>query len=279
MRRAAAILLVWAGPALSEPCVGPNFDRPLPGASNVERRTSDVPTARYPGIWQEGRVAGFAYQLASDLSAVLSDSLDAPSWQIAIECGNDGGCTRSGDAAPDAAIPVADALQRCLLGQEVAAADFAIPTARGIAGLPEDAGVTDPERAIDSVAGIATAAGIESAANAPSSTAPAPNDDPERPAAVRDVPAPEAQPDPALVDLGPSVQPDRECRLQLITPGTSTVQTLQRLLIEAGQDPGPDDGVMGQRTRTALVQALDPNAAELSIEGAIRALNAKLCQE
>ncbi|MBU2958858.1 peptidoglycan-binding domain-containing protein [Paracoccus sp. 1_MG-2023] len=281
MKHALVILLISAGAAQAVPCVGANFDTPLPGAQNVERRSSDVPTARYPGIWQEGRVAGFAYQLASDYSGLLSDSLTAPSWQIAIECGAAGGCTRQTADAPEGAIPVADALERCLTGQPVSAQDFMRPTPAQVAGLPADAGVTDPDRAIDSVAGIATAAGIVQSNDVPAKAAPVAPTKVDRPAAIDE--NQEAQSDGPiaenLVDLGPSLQPDRECGLQTIIAGTSTVQTLQRLLIAAGEDPGPDDGVMGGRTRKAIEAALGPEGPAMSIEGAIRALNGKMCQE
>lgn len=288
MKMIAALAAALPAIAGAEPCVGPNFDRDLPGAVSVERRSSDVPTARYPGIWQEGRIAGFAYQIASDYSAVLSDSHDAPSWQIAVLCSPDEGasCDRTTAGAPDpAAGAIADALTRCLMGEAVTAADFTRPDPATISGLPAETGVPDPERNLDSVAAIATAAGAQRAAELATSQPAAPtpsgtDQDPDRPAAITATPdqAPPAE-TARQNDLGPSILPDAPCGLQLIEPGNSTVQTLQRLLARAGQQPGPDDGVMGNRTRDALIAELGPQAAALSTEDAIRALNESMCQE
>lgn len=295
MRAALALLLSLAAhQAQAAPCVGDNFDRPLPGAQDVERRSSDVPTARYPGLWQEGRVAGFAYQLASDLSGSLADSATSPGWQIAIVCDADAAtCRHSGAGAPAEAAAVADALERCLLGMPVSAADFVGETPDGRAGLPPDAGVINPDRSIDSTAGLATAAGIDGTDQEPRDQ-PAPQVDAsddatgdDRPAAVDQARDPDAGDEAQLAemaqsdleDMGPSIQPDRPCGLQLVTAGSSTIQTLQRLLAEAGEQPGPDDGVMGGQTRRAILSALGPDAGDLTTEAAISALNDKLCRE
>ncbi|SNT73808.1 peptidoglycan-binding domain-containing protein [Paracoccus seriniphilus] len=286
------IVLFLAAPvtALAEPCVGSNFDRALPGAVNVQRRTSDVPTARYPGIWQEGRVAGYAYQIASDYSALLTDRHDSPSWQIAVICeAGAESCEISTEGQPDASAgPIAEALGRCLLGQPVSSADFSRPAHLANDGLPLDVGITDPERSIDSVAAIATAAGVQRSAEQQATDGtrtPASGNDPEadRPAAIPDPvleqPTETAAERASNIQNGPSLVPDQPCGLQLIEPGTSTVQTLQRLLTAAGFQPGTDDGVMGRRTRQALTAALGEEAATLSIEEAIRALNKQMCQE
>ena len=77
-----------------------------------ERRSADVPSARYAGIWQEGRVAGYVYQLSSDLSAMLAPTRNAPDWQITVMCdATEDRCdqTRVG-AVPDAALPVVVAM-------------------------------------------------------------------------------------------------------------------------------------------------------------------------
>ncbi|WP_378946826.1 hypothetical protein [Paracoccus sp. R86501] len=279
--------LTLPGAAFSAPCIGAAFDTPLPGAQDVQREYADVPSARYPGLWQQGRVAGFVYKLFPDMTANLADSRDAPQWQIDVLC--DAGtesCSQETKGTPDpAATAIATNLGRCLLGEDVTAADFQRATPAALDGLPEDAGVTDRDRSLSSGAALATAAGAEQA-SIPDATVPSAGPDSdfdaERPAATPDI----AQNEPTAADTpastserGPSILPDATCGLSEITPGTSTVQTLQRLLQADGQDPGGDDGVLGARTRQALAAALGPEAANLQPEAAIRAMNAKMCKD
>ncbi|TDL90488.1 hypothetical protein [Meridianimarinicoccus aquatilis] len=75
-----------------------------------------------------------------------------------------------------------------------------------------------------------------------------------------------------------SPQPPADCGLQLVQEGPP-VLTLQRLLVIAEQDPGPLDGLMGRRTGAALVAYLGPDAADLSIEEAIRQVDLELCNQ
>ncbi|APX24097.1 MAG: hypothetical protein CML50_12880 [Rhodobacteraceae bacterium] len=247
--RSAALLILATLPlpcfGQQAPCVGSGFDLPLPGASAVERRSADVPSARYAGIWQEGRVAGYVYQLSSDLSAMLAPTRNAPDWQITVMCdATEDRCdqTRVG-AVPDAALPVADMLGQCLLGRDVSA-----PAAQGGAmlGLPPDAGVTDTDRIVDSNAALATGAGAEGARGG-----------------------------------GSGVSPERaqQCAEAAAMGTAAPVQALQTLLAAGGFDPGPADGVMGARTRSAMVEALGPSADDLSARNAFAALSGRLCGE
>ncbi|WP_108258743.1 hypothetical protein [Mangrovicoccus ximenensis] len=147
-------------PVLAEPCVGPGFDRPLPGAVQSEQRFRDVPTARFPGIWQEGRIAGFSYQIASDLSAFVAPGFEAPEWQVVVLCDADAaGCEqrRTGDVPPGA-LPVAEMLGRCLLGEDLSGVTLVSGGGQTAIGLPPDAGVTDAGRIVGSGAGLATGA-------------------------------------------------------------------------------------------------------------------------
>jgi len=57
------------------------------------------------------------------------------------------------------------------------------------------------------------------------------------------------------------------------------LQALQTLLAAGGFDPGPADGVMGARTRSAMVEALGPSADDLSARNAFAALSGRLCGE
>lgn len=283
--KATALVLLLALPgaarAQAEPCVGANFDRPLPGASAVERRFADVPTARYPGIWQEGRVAGHVYQLSSDISALLAPTREAPEWQVAVLCDPAAGTCeqqRSGEVPP-AALDVADALGRCLLGEPVSAADFGPDPAATLQGLPPEAGVTGEVRLFDSAAGLATAAGAMGARRATAPAAPATadaGDGADRPSAIE--PAQGGQAATTEQDFDSSLRPPDDCGLDGIEADAPPVRRLQRLLAAQGFDPGPVDGLMGARTREALVSALGAEAAELSPQAAIAALDAAFCE-
>ncbi|GGB00724.1 peptidoglycan-binding domain-containing protein [Allosediminivita pacifica] len=286
MRAAALVfLLTLPGAALAqaEPCVGANFDRPLPGASAVERRFADVPTARYPGIWQEGRVAGHVYQLSSDITGLLAPTREAPEWQVAVLCDPGAGTCeqqRSGEV-PSAALPVAEALGRCLLGEAVSAADFGPDPAATLQGLPPEAGVTGEARLFDSGAGLATAAGALGArrANVPGvPDAADAGDGADRPAAIETGQGGQSAAT-ADEEFESQLRPAEACGLDGIGPGVPPVRTLQRLLEAEGFDPGPIDGLMGARTREALVAALGPEAAQLSPQAAVTALDSAFCED
>ncbi|WP_042244980.1 hypothetical protein [Paracoccus sp. PAMC 22219] len=138
--RAVLLILALAWPTWSAaaPCVGPALDRPLPGAQDVRQVSADVPTARFPGLWQQGRVDGLVYRIFGDGTAVLSDDLGAPRWQIRVDCAEPT-CRTAETGAPDAgADRVAAALGRCLTGQAVTAADLRRAAPAFPTGLPDD---------------------------------------------------------------------------------------------------------------------------------------------
>ncbi|RJE78726.1 peptidoglycan-binding protein [Paracoccus sp. JM45] len=287
--RISAILCAVALPVSVQaaPCVGTAFDQALPGATEVQRHYADVPSARFPGLWQQGRAGGFVYRLFSDLSGSLADSRTAPQWQIDVLCDAAAqSCTQEIQGNPDPQAPdVASSLGRCLLGQEVSASDFQRRTPDAPNGLPEDAGVPDTDRNLSSGAALATAAGADHNLTPDVTlTTPAPADanfDANRPAAIPEV-APNNATAPAPTatgERGPTILPDASCGLSSITAGTSAVQTLQRMLQAAGYDAGGDDGIMGGRTKQALDSALGPDSTDLDPEAAIRALNAKMCAD
>lgn len=295
MRRITGLSLITAllAPAAqAEPCIGTGFDIPLPGATRVEWRVTDVPSARVYGTWQEGRIAGLVYQLSSDYSGMLAPSWESPDWQITITCdpiSND--CTQEnrGEVATDAP-QVAALLARCLQGEAVSPEEFDALSHAPRNGLPADAGVTDVQRPIHPHVGIAMVAGSVGARGDedPDPSATAGGADAGDPGLIAhgapqlgsvDPSAPEAAVDAEQLDrLGPSIHPPQNCGLDAIEPGTPPVLTLQTLLQAAGFDPGPADGLMGQKTRNALSDALGPEASDLSMDEAITALNAKLCQ-
>lgn len=226
------LALAWPGCVAAAPCVGAALDRPLPGAMDARQVSADVPTARFPGLWQQGRVDGLTYRIFGDGTAVLSDDPGAPRWQVRIECAA-ATCRTTATGVPDAgADRIADALGRCLLGGDVTETDLRRAAPAFPTGLSDD--VPDRGRSLPPAAALATAAG-----QAP------------RRAVAR------CMPDPALF-------------------GDTPAQTVQRMLLAAGQDPGPDDGVLGARSRAALRAALGPGS-DADVPHAILALLAMRC--
>ncbi len=116
-----------ATPALTETCVGPTFDVPFPGASEVRMRYVDVPAAQFPGSWQEGMIDGQFYQIFANKLAVLQDGPTAPAWSINVNC-QVSPCTITAVGSPPAtALPTAISLEQCLVPTEVPVAETTDP--------------------------------------------------------------------------------------------------------------------------------------------------------
>lgn len=82
--------------------------------------------------------------------------------------------------------------------------------------------------------------------------------------------------DPATVSTPPAQPVAPPCGRAAIE-ATSPVDLLQQLLIAAGEDPGPVDGIWGPRTRQALLRQIGDSGADLSIPTAIDTLDSILC--
>ena len=115
-----------ASAASSAPCVGDSFDLPLPGADGVVIKYADVPSAQFPGIWQEGIILGYSYRLFANGEGELKLPGEFSNWSISFNCnGADGQCSFTGDLqAPERAKEISAVLGRCLLGQKISAGDF-----------------------------------------------------------------------------------------------------------------------------------------------------------
>lgn len=204
MRHLAALTLagsLLAGPlAALTPCVGVRFETGLEGAVDVERRFTDVPSARVAGLWQEGRVDGLVYRIASDRTGMVADEIRSPRWRIDIQCDRDGGdCHRmQTGSVPDAARGLADRVSRCILGD--------LPVLEELAGPSPDPAVELPNPPPDEpAAGPSPAAAVrptEDVATAPSDSPAAPL---EASALSSDEPATSPLPDAAAL---PNLPPD-----------------------------------------------------------------------
>ncbi len=219
MKRQAAfgvlISCAYTSMAWAEPCVGPGFDRPLPGAINVQARLMDVPSARMPGLWQEGSILGHSYRLYANNEATLKPFEAEATWQISIDC-TSGDCRQSTTGTPDdGVVRIATVLGACLLGKDVVPNDFLPP--------------------------------IEIAVEKPS------------PAKVIE-------------------DPKEPCGLAKVAQSDQPELLLQRLLVVAGSNPGPVDGIDGPRTRAALVAVIGAEGEDLDAQDAVQRLNQSLCE-
>lgn len=212
--------------AAAETCVGAGFDQLFPGATAVVTRQADVPTPQFPGLWQEGLIGGYFYELYANGEASLKADPAGEAWQITVDC-KEGACAQTVQGTPpDGASQIAAQLGQCLVSPVVTP----IPA--------------------DPVPAEASAEAAPVVAEAPAEVQPTPVPPPE-----------EAKPPCGLATL-PAAD-----------PGT----TLQLLLVAAGADPGPIDGMPGQNTMNALASILGQGAKAMAIDAAISALDAHLC--
>jgi hypothetical protein len=207
MRALAGIIAFTIGcgsPAFAEPCVGPAFDVPLPGAQNVSTRHADVPSPQFPGLWQQGNIEGYFYALFANGEAVLKATQRSLEWDVKVSCeaGQETCVITANGAVPTDANRVADILGRCLLGKP-----------------------------------------------------------------RKDSPKLEVVVEPT---------PELACGLAQVEDGPDGM-LLQRLLIVAGADPGPVDGLVGGGTRKALAGVLGNASREMDIPAAVAALDQFLC--
>lgn len=116
------VALAWSAPAMAAPmCVGERISIPFPSATDVERHSVDVASARFAGLWQEGRIDGVAYRIFSNRIGMIADDLIRPTWRIEVFCdADDGACRQEIIGAPDVgAEQIADRLALCLSGEEM----------------------------------------------------------------------------------------------------------------------------------------------------------------
>ncbi|QPM92251.1 peptidoglycan-binding domain-containing protein [Pseudooceanicola algae] len=224
--------------AQAAPCVGAGYDRIFPGATDVVTGFADVPSPRFPGLWQEGRIGGYAYQIYANGEASVSDPAPEPAWEISVQCDSAAKtCAQTTEGTPpEPALRVAEQMGLCFTAPESVATSAEMPSPPAVVAPSTDGWALSP----------------------PPQT--------ETTEVAEDL---EVADDSDLVPPAP-------CGLATIEEGTPGV-TFQRLLIAAGADPGPVDGLPGPRTRAALSEVLGEASANLASEDAIAALDSFLC--
>lgn len=243
-------LLLQIQPVTAETCVGPAMDRGFPGATAVETRHVDVPSPQFPGLWQEGFIFGYFYQIFANDEAVLAETKSEPDWSIAITC-TDEVCHRDVAGAPnEGTANIADLVEACLrdpnLSAEAVEQKLSISEqAASTEGQPH--ALTQPLAASD----------VE-----------------DKPESIEEATENETVAHQVEETENAVAEP---CGLAAIPEGTPGL-TVQRLLVLAGAEPGPMDGVPGRMTRAAISEVLggDQDASDLS--EVIVELDAFLCR-
>lgn len=240
-------LLVYASASVADPCVGATFDRPMDGAIDVVSYVSDVPSSQFPAFWQEGRLGGFGYKMFASSEAQVRSLDPVQDWGISVACDvADKTCavTQEGSPPPEA-IAASNRIGQCLLGEQTTVEPR------------EQLEPTPPQTASQSQEQIpalqADEAAVEVSVAAPTNQTVVPR---PRPIA--------------------NVTPSATCGSGTLNEATE-IATLQRLLVMAGEDPGPVDGFLGPKSFAAMEIFVEGANWDTSIVDVIALLDARLC--
>lgn len=206
------MLAILPAAALSDQaCPGSDFSVPPAGATSVEVRHADVPTARFPGQWQQGRLGDLSYRIYPGGLGMIGLGPHMEAWRIEVACDSaDLTCRyRYIGPVPADIQPRARQLTSCLLDPEAtraAAAASAPPASVRPATAP---GSRPPAAA--AVSGSTTPAEAADPASPgpsrPSNPAPSPtNDAPTSPPVTAPVTGPA---NPALTAARDRAEPPR----------------------------------------------------------------------
>jgi hypothetical protein len=311
----AGLFALPTGAMALPPCVGADLATPLPQASAVEVGTADIPTARFSGIWQQGQLNGFAYRIFPDLTAMVFDSKAKTGWRIDLRCTTDASCTQTiVGTVPEAAKPVASLIGRCLIPETpkpvLPKADFPAkegPVKQALAAVPPPPAVpaakvekdpaakpapppamaekkpsATPKPEAAKPASPTQAKATPSPATAEKKPAVTPKPEAAKPSSPNQPPADSKKPDilppqPPKFTAGPKAS--HLCAAPSPQDAGSTIRAIQRLLKEAGANPGRIDGILGKRTKEALLETLGPDIAQQTPLAILMVLVAKSCSD
>ena len=249
--------------------MGNGFDIPFPDATDVVVQRADIPSAQFPGVWQEGRADGFGYRLFANGDGDVRAN-DPTLWSIGFQClSTEDGCSSTiSGTPPEAAILLANRLQSCLLGEDPVEPEIEEPELVEAEDSEVEAPALTETESQDVAETEAESPDLAEAEDPVTTEVQDPvSTDVEDPVVV------EAEdPAPAPVET-PEPEP---CGVALL-PDVSDPIALQRLLVMAGANPGPIDGIIGRRTRNALRQVTNLNLSKVGVPDAIVALDALLC--
>ena len=125
----ALALGLLATSVAAEPCVSSTFNQPLPGATQVETHVSDVPSAQFPGFWQDGIIDGYAYTIFASAEGTLRPTDIREEWAIEITCDlAEQACqTNHTGTPPQGTQTVSKLIGKCLLGAELVTPEPELP--------------------------------------------------------------------------------------------------------------------------------------------------------
>ena len=286
MKKAGAAVLAicgtLGGPAAAASCVGADGETPLPGATGVEIRHADVPSALFGGTWQQGVLDGLAYQIHANGSAIIGDAPAMAGWRLDLTCDPQARrCNRvaSGDA-PAASAGVAARIEACLLGPAPAAPAAAAKAApkqaapeasRSPSEAPRAAAddgappAPPPRAAAEPATGAGDASAPKAATDAPKAGASA--------AAERQKPAPPVEAQPRAAGQTGKVQPPasgqdaagqaspRQTQEQAGAGRQGAQETPAPVAPDTGPDPSARPAREGQQEPQAGRADADPQAS------------------
>lgn len=255
MKHTVALILfalcVCASPGFAQTCVGAAFDKPFPRAVAVETRHVDVPSPRFPGVWQEGFIHGYFYQIFANGEAVLAEGKSDADWEISISCGDENCLQDISGRPPEGVDNITELLVLCLkksnLSDDVVEQKLAVSKE-----------ATNNDGQIHALTQPLMSS--ETGGN---------------PEVVRH----EAYDNDGVIALAEATDEAVAipCGLAAIPEGTQG-QTLQRLLVLAGAKPGPIDGIVGKSTRRAITDVLGTPQSIVDVPNTISELHSFLCQ-
>jgi hypothetical protein len=87
----------------------------------VETRRANIPSSKFPDLWQEGFIDGYFYRVFVNGDGLLQSSRRIPDWQITITCDEASKiCSRAVDGfvPPQQAFETAAKIENCLVGSK-----------------------------------------------------------------------------------------------------------------------------------------------------------------
>lgn len=242
--RGATCALIIPYSAIAEPCIGDDFDRMFPGATEVQTYYVDVPTSQFPGIWQEGSINNFFYRIYGNGDALLRAT--GHEWEIFISCDlSEMKCNIDADGNPPIdAESIAEGLALCFTAPEQMTFDrFGTQPSRIDAVQSQS-----PLEELDPMAGVSSNYLTQGGSLK------------------------------SVKELSVDSVEHAKCGLGIEASGSRGL-ILQRLIVLAGGDPGPLDGIVGGKTKASLINILGEEADGLDVNDAIDALESYLCAD
>ncbi len=291
-------------------CPPQSLEEPLPGVREVTLTRTSVSTARFPGLWQDGKYgpAQLSYRLFQDGSGSVAQDLKLRGWHVDFSCDLETRtCTYEGRSSPPGqAFEAAKAIGDCLVAEPprskkrpVILPAKAVPLIRParpgqnlspdkvavalkVAPARQKDSTPAPNRPVagpDKKATAATGSGDGKAGAKPAAsnaTVTASTKSSGKPVVKATGKGSSPAAPPATLATKKDAPPEVRCWADWL-PDEPVASRLQRMLLLAGFDAGPVDGHIGRRTQKALRLALPDDPKRDEMEEAVVELRKILC--